>query len=190
MNYASQFQGRYHSLSDFELESIALKKSVTLPPQAFTALRKELERRGLSPSLRRGVEAQVRRWTKDDLANFIEQYRRRSCPRCGVQGKALNGVVAAVARSFIVTSFIRTKLVIGCSSCIQTELKRLSKQSLLFGWWGIPWGPMYTVRALTLNSKAKTAAESAEPTPELWNYIASNVGEIAADTRLTYRTHR
>ena len=74
------------------------------------------------------------------------------------------------------------------TSALKTELERLTKQSLLFGWWGIPWGPVYTVRALAVNSKAKTAAASAEPTPELWNYIASNISEIAADTRSTYRT--
>jgi hypothetical protein len=188
MSSASEFQAHYHNLSNFELESIALKESMTLPPQALVALRKEMDRRGLSRSLRRGIEAQLRRWTKDDLATFIEQYRHRPCPRCGVQGKTLNGVAAAVARSFILTSTIRTKLVIGCSSCINTELERLSKQSLLFGWWGIPWGPVHTVRALAVNLKAKTAAASAAPTPELWNYIASNIGEIAADTRSTYRT--
>jgi hypothetical protein len=43
------------------------------------------------------------------------------------------------------------------------------------------------VRALAVNSKAKTAAASAAPTAELWNYIASNVVEIAVDTRSTYR---
>jgi len=188
MSPSSEFQARYHSLSNSELESIALGQSVTLPPQALAALRKEMDQRGLSRSLGRGIETQVRRLTKDNLATFIEQYRHRPCPRCGVQGKMLNGVVAAVARSFVVTSTVRTKLVIGCSSCIKTELERLSKQSLLFGWWGIPWGPVYTVRALAVNSKAKAAAASAEPTPELWSYIASNVGEIAADTRSTYRT--
>jgi hypothetical protein len=39
MSPASEFQARYHSLSSFELESIALKQSVTLPPQALAALR-------------------------------------------------------------------------------------------------------------------------------------------------------
>jgi len=188
MNRASEFQARYQHLSNFELQSIALKQSATLPYEALMALRREMDRRGLPPSLRRGIEVQVSQWTKDDLATFIERYRHRPCPRCGVQGKTLNGVVAAVARSFIVTSTVRTKLVIGCSSCIKTELERLSKQSLLFGWWGIPWGPMYTARALAMNSKAKTAAANAGPTPELWNYIASNISEIAADTRSTYRT--
>src|SRR5215467_10158741 len=140
-----------------------------------------MNQRGLSGLLRQGIEAQVRRWTRSDLATFIEQYRRRPCPRCGVQGKSLNGVVAAVARGFIVASIIRTKLVIGCSNCINAELARLSKQSVLFGWWGIPWGPVHTVRALAVNSRAKTAAASAEPTAELWNYIASNVVEITVD---------
>ena len=188
MSPASEFQGYYHSLSSFELESIALRESATLPPQALVALRKEMDQRGLSGSIRRGIEAQVRQWNKADLAAFIDQYRRRPCPRCGVQGKRLNGVVAAVARGFIVISFIRTKLVVGCSSCINAELARLSKQSVLFGWWGIPWGPVHTMRALAVNSKAKTAAASAAPTAELWNYIASNVVEIAVDTRSTYRT--
>jgi hypothetical protein len=187
MSPASEFQGYYHSLSNFELESIALSESATLPPQALVALRKEMDQRGLSGAIRRGIEAQVRRWTKADLATFIEQYRHRPCPRCGVQGKRLNGVVAAVARGFIVTSIIRTKLVIGCSGCINAELARLSRQSVLFGWLGIPWGLVHTVRALAVNSKAKAAAASATPTAELWNYIASNVVEIAVDTRSTYR---
>ena len=187
MSPAPEFQARYHSLSNLELESIALKQSVTLPVEALVVLRKELDRRGLSQSFRRGIEAQVKAWTKGDLATFIEQYRHRPCPRCGVQGKTLNGVPGAVARSFVVTSTIRTKLVIGCSICIKAELEHLSRQSLLFGWWGVPWGPVRTVRALALNSRAKTAAASREPTPELWNYIASHVGEIAADTRSTYR---
>ena len=185
---AAEIQARYHSLSNFELESIALKESVTLTPKELVALRKEMDRRGLSGSLRRGIEVQVTRMTKDGFAAFIEQYRHRSCPRCGVQGKTLNGVVAAVARSFIVTSTVRTKLVIGCPSCIKAELERLSKQTLLFGWWGIPWGPAHTVRVLAMNSKAIALAASTEPTPELWNYIASNLGEIIADTRSTYRT--
>lgn len=188
MSPASGIQAHYHSLSSFELEAIALTRSAALPPQALSALRKEMDRRGLSSSLRRGIEAQVRRWTKDDLADFIHHYRHRPCPRCGVEGKTLNGVVGAVARSFIVTSIVRTKIVIGCSSCIETELQRLSKQTLLFGWWGIPSGPACTVRALAMNSKAKKAAASADPTPELWNYIASHTSEIAADTRSVYRT--
>jgi len=187
MSLASEFQGYYHSLTNLELESIALRESATLPPQALVALRKEMNQRGLSGLLRQGVEAQVRRWTKSDFATFIEQYRHRPCPRCGVQGKRLKGVVAAVARGFIVTSILRTKLVIGCANCINAELTRLSKQSVLFGWWGIPWGPARTVRALAVTSKAKTAAASAAPTAELWNYIASNVVEIAVDTRSTYR---
>ena len=188
MSLASESQGYYHSLSSFELESIALRESATLPPQALVALRREMDQRGLSSSLRRGIEAQVRQWTKADLATFIEQYRHRPCPRCGVQGKKLNGVLAAVARGFIVTSIIRTKLVIGCSNCISAELARLSKQSVLFGWWGIPWGPVHTVRALAANSKARRVSASAGPTAELWNYIASNVVDIAVDTRSTYRT--
>jgi hypothetical protein len=188
MNPVSEFQARYQHLSNFELQSIALKQSATLPHEALRALRREMDRRGLPPSLRRGIETQVSQWTKDDLATFIEQYRHRPCPRCGVQGKTLNGVLGAVARSFIVTSTVRTKLVFGCSSCIRTELGHLSKQSLLFGWWGIPWGPAYTVRALAVNAKAKKAVASTEPTPELWDYIASHVGEIVADTRSSYRT--
>jgi len=191
MSPTSQFQTRYGSLSNSELELIALKQSAILPPEALRALRKELDRRGLSKTIRRGIEAQVRQWSKDDLATFIEQYRHRPCPRCGVQGKTLNGVVAAVARSFLVTSTVRTEFLVGCSRCIKTELERLSNQSLLFGWWGIPWGPVYTIRALAINSKAKAAAAGAEPTPELCNYIASNLGEIAADTRSIHRsTHR
>jgi hypothetical protein len=188
MSPTSDFQAHYRSLSSFELEAIALTRSATLPAQALSVLRKEMDRRGLSSSLRRGIEAQVRRWSKDDLANFIQQYRHRPCPRCGVQGKPLNGVVGAVARSLIVTSSVRTKIVIGCWHCIEAELQRLSKQTLLFGWWGIPSGPACTVRALAINSKAKTAAASVDPTPELWNYIASHTGDIVADTRSVYRT--
>ena len=96
----------------------------------------------------------------------------------------LNAVRAAVARSFIVMSSFEPKLVIGCSGCISAEVTRLSNLSLLLGWWGIPWGPIYTIRALVINSKAAAGAASAEPTPELCNYVISNIGEIAADMAL------
>jgi hypothetical protein len=78
-------------------------------------------------------------------------------------------------------STFEPKLVIGCSSCITAEVERLSNLSLLLGWWGIPWGPIYTIRALAINSKAKVDAERAEPTRELCNYVAGNIGEIATD---------
>lgn len=177
----AEFESHYRTLSDDEVSWVAMNKAATLLPEALQALRSELERRGLPKSLERGIQAQTRQWTQAELAGFVDQYRRGPCPRCGVQGQMLNAVMAGVARSFVVVTSYQTKLVIGCSPCLRAEVDRLNRQSLLLGWWGIPWGPICTIRALHANSKAKDGAESAAPTPELIGYVAGNIGEIATD---------
>jgi hypothetical protein len=181
MSDTAEFESHYRTLPDDELGWIAMNKAATLLPEALQALRSELDRRGLSKSTERGIQAQTRQWSQAELAALVDQYRRGACPRCGVQGTMLNAVIAAVARSFIIVSSYQTKLVIGCSPCLRAEVDRLNRQSLLLGWWGIPWGPIYTIRALHANSQAKNGAEGAAPTPALVGYVASNIGEIASD---------
>jgi hypothetical protein len=39
-----------------------------------------------------------------------------------------------------------------CSSCRRKEGLKYSVVSGLFGWWGFPWGPIYTVQAIGQNS--------------------------------------
>lgn len=181
MSSVEEFQSQYRDLSNDEIEWIALNKAATLRSEAVQALREEIGRRGLSRPVDGAIQAQTRRWTKGELDAFIERYRRRPCPRCGHQVELLNAVRAALARSFIILSAFEPKLVVGCPRCIRKEVERLSNLTMLLGWWGIPWGPINTMRALAINSKAKAAAGSMKPTAELHTYVASNIGEISAD---------
>ncbi|MEL7001304.1 MAG: hypothetical protein AAFN93_01080 [Bacteroidota bacterium] len=43
---------------------------------------------------------------------------------------------------------------------------RFTMITLLFGWWGIPWGPVYTIQALTTNLKG-----GRDVTPEVMDDI-------------------
>ena len=52
--------------------------------------------------------------------------------------------------------------------------------SLLFGWWGIPWGPIYTVRAITTNGEGGKKISVAE-------LIASRARERPAFLTPSYR---
>jgi hypothetical protein len=82
----------------------------------------------------------------------------------GIEGMTINGLAAEVQRGgkFIIFQY--------CVSVIILTFKRPSKIyfiragegsfgkgigytliSLLFGWWGIPWGPIYTIQSLIKN---------------------------------------
>ncbi len=177
----TDFQAHYRDLSSDELEWIALNKAATLLPEALQALREEIDRRGIVRSIERGVEAQTRHWSKEELEALIERYRRGACPQCGSRAEMLNAATVAVAHSFLIFSMLQPKVIVGCSGCIRAEAKRLSAKSLLLGWWGIPWGPIFTIRALSANAKAKSVDVNGMPTLDLCNHVINNIGEIAAD---------
>ena len=180
MYNATEFETHYRSLSDDEIEDLAQTRAGGLRPEALQALRAEIARRGLADGLERAISAQTRAWTQAELLTLVSRYRAQPCPLCGQARAPLNAVRTAVAGNAIVYSWRKHEFLIGCPECLRKRLNNLSAKSLVFGWWGLPLGPVLTVMTLWRNEASQLALRSPDSTPELLAYVAANIGEISA----------
>jgi serine/threonine protein kinase len=77
-------------------------------------------------------------------------------------GKFVLGLTAV--KSFIVVTRQSTSTHRGTFSDLQSVYRRVLAQNLLFGWWGLPLGPIWTVTALYRNQRAfKQLRAASEP---------------------------
>ena len=92
--------------------------------------------------------------------------RDQPCPECGQAGVPLNGGVVASAMSFVVFTTHRSDTVIACPDCLGKEARRAAGKTAVLGWWGLPWGPIQSVRSLahdlrTLRQRGRDKPSSA-----------------------------
>jgi len=74
------------------------------------------------------------------------------CERCGRLDSTLRGSTFTYTISVILMTFRRGAGGIYCSSCRKKEGLKYTLLSAVFGWWGFPWGPIYTLQAIGRNS--------------------------------------
>jgi curved DNA-binding protein CbpA len=74
------------------------------------------------------------------------------CARCGVKDSSLRLVAMYYVTSFLVITYRRSASGIWCQRCRAREAAKWTFLSGLLGWWGFPWGPIYTVHALYINA--------------------------------------
>ena len=75
------------------------------------------------------------------------------CQRCGRLDSSLRGTGFGYAVSLLLVTFRRPgSFGVFCSGCRKKEAFKYSLVSGLFGWWGIPWGPIYTLQTIGHNS--------------------------------------
>ena len=163
----------YASLSDGKLLELA-DEAGDLRPEAVTALRDELRRRGLDSPL---VE-QLQELSTGGVESLAEQFRQLPCPRCGSVGQMVNAFKIATTMSFLVMTQYKEETVLGCPACVKSAAKEARLTTLLAGWWGIPWGPVRSLDALDYDSVAIAGAEQREATGELLDYVRRNFQEI------------
>ena len=60
-------------------------------------------------------------------------------------------VVFRSVKSFLVATVRKPIAGVYCSECAQKQSLKASATSWLLGWWGFPWGPLYTAHALVSN---------------------------------------
>lgn len=73
------------------------------------------------------------------------------CSCCGKVSAQPRIVVFRSVKSFLVMTFRKPIAGVFCSDCAQKQSLKASATSWLLGWWGFPWGPIYTIQALVTN---------------------------------------
>lgn len=84
----------------------------------------------------------------NDAYEAIEPVRCSSCGRVTAQPRYL---IFWRVYSFIVGTIKRPVQGIFCADCARREALKSSAISAIAGWWGVPWGPIYTVLSIARN---------------------------------------
>jgi hypothetical protein len=75
------------------------------------------------------------------------------CSRCGRQDETIRLTLMYYVISLLVVTQRKGTSGLWCQRCRIVEAAKWTLLSGVFGWWGIPWGPIYTIHALFVNGK-------------------------------------
>jgi hypothetical protein len=94
------------------------------------------------------------------------------CSRCGkITAQPRSTVFYRVVSAFIVT--FRTPIQgIFCSACAKKASLGASLISALFGWWGFPWGPIWTISSILGNAKGGRFSKEVDDKLIWYNAVA------------------
>jgi hypothetical protein len=169
----------YSALPDDQLMRIALYEATDLTEEAIEVLKGEIRTRRLGEPVEAAIQIQTCVMSPEEQQELLARFRRLPCPICGAAGGLLNAVMVATARSFLIMTAYETRLVVGCSQCIVAASRRATNLTLALGWWGIPWGPIRALQAISINAGANSTAQGDQPTEALKRHVAANRGAVS-----------
>src|SRR5437867_2874948 len=76
-------QERYQRMSDDELIRIVTQDAYGLTPEAMEVVKAEIQKRGLDENIAKGVEAQNKTYTIEEIDAYCDIVSNLGCPSCG-----------------------------------------------------------------------------------------------------------
>ena len=175
----------YRGMTDQELIRVVTQDAAGLTPEALEVVKDEIANRNLDPSIVRGLEAQNKTYSVEEIDEYCELIRNLPCPITGATDKKLNATMTGEVMSFIFFTHFKKKIIVGRSNGLQQKSTAPFVTSLLLGWWGFPWGPIYTIKAIILYLKNLKLLNQETPNEYLRSFVLSKIGEIE-----TYKNDR
>ena len=175
-----QIKEYYSKISDDMLEYIAKHEANGLSNEVISLIVDEINKRGLSETLKLGIASQQKQLTEEDIVSLISSMKSLSCPVCLSEKSQLTAGFAHRVRSFLVVTNYSNRPTICCHECLEKIQYRELKNSLLLGWWGIPWGFIKTVQVLIRFQYERRNKEHISSI--IFNdFVKDNIGEIIAN---------
>ncbi len=168
----------YQRKTDAELIQAATTDAVGLTPEALEVVKEEIIRRKLDTSIVKGLEAQNKTYSIEEVDNYCNIIRQLDCPTCGTSHFQLNATMVSEVMSFILFTQYSKKLKVGCPHCLDKANESALTKTALLGWWGIPWGFIRTIQAIRNNVKNKKTNHSDTANDFLRSYTLSKIGQI------------
>ena len=107
---------------------------------------------------------------------FVQQVR---CQGCGRFDHTLRFVAFPYVISIVIMSFKRFEAGIFCHSCRSVKSTKCAVISLLFGWWGFPFGIFWTLEALIVNLlRGKTPKEENQQLLKQLAWVNAILGRV------------
>lgn len=101
------------------------------------------------------------------------------CPKCQGPGPIDVHVAHKVWSALFLTQWSSAPQV-SCRACGLKSQAAGAAFSMLLGWWGIPWGLLFTPIQIGRNVYGMTRAESLRPSAQLEKIIRMNIAATAA----------
>ena len=168
----------YQKMSDDELVRIATTDATGLTTEAQQIIKEEVAKRKLDTNILKGVEAQNKSYSIEEIDKYCNIVQSLSCPICKTNSEKLNGTMTSEVISAIFFSTKNKKLKVGCSSCLDKANNSALTKSILLGWWGIPWGIFWTIKAINDNLKSKMTNHLDTPNDYLRSFTVSKIGQL------------
>ncbi len=166
----------YKKFEDWKIEKIASEEAASLRPEVLDILKDEIKKRNLNPNLIDSVDSQTKELTEFEFIEYCEILRNHPCPICKSKVQKINvSMVGEVISMLILTNYDKS-IKVACSNCLDEMHNKANITSALLGWWGIPWGPIQTIRSFIFNSSMRKNNRAEKPNEIFSSYILSNIG--------------
>ena len=175
----------YKKFTDQELIRVVTQEAYGLTPEATQIVKEEIISRNLDPNIIKGIEAQQKVYTVDEIDEYCEIIQNLPCPITGSTQNKLNATMIAEVMSFILFTQYKKKIIVGNPEALDKKNNASLGLSALLGWWGFPWGPIRTIQAIRINIKNKKSNWQETPNDFLRSFVLSKIGEIE-----TYRDNK
>lgn len=169
---------RYKGMSDAELIRIATQDAHGLTPEAMEVVKAEIRKRNLDEKIVKGVEAQNKTYTLEDIDAYCDIVSNLRCPSCGGTTERLNATMTGEVMSFILFTTYSKKIKVGCPHCLDKANNNALTKTAFLGWWGLPWGIIRTPQAIALNVKSKRTNHLPEHNNYLRSFALGKIGEL------------
>jgi hypothetical protein len=144
----------YQTMFDGEIRQL-IKEANTLDSIGKKVLLEEAIRRGFDKEEINDLEKDLAELSDDKINQLTMDFTRSSCPICGQRRSSLSGITIKRAISILLVTFTKKQYVIGCKPCLEELLNKAQNITIFFGWWGIPFGLIFTPLYIINNIKAK-----------------------------------
>lgn len=171
-------QETYQRMSDDELIRIATQDAYGLTPEAIEVVKAEIKKRGLDQNIAKGVEAQNKTYTVEEIDTYCDIVSKLSCPICDNSRERINATMTSEVMSLIFFTTYNKKIKVGCPHCLDKANSNALTKTALLGWWGIPWGIIRTPQAIALNLKSKRTNHLQDHNNYLRSFTLSVIGEL------------
>lgn len=168
----------YHRMSDAELIRVATQDAYGLTPEAMDVVKAEIKKRGLGENIAKGVEAQNKTYTIQEIDTYCDIVSNLGCPICGTSTERLNATMISEVMSFLFFTQYSKKIKIGCPHCLDKANENALIKSAVLGWWGVPWGIIRTPQAISLNIKSKRTNHLQQHNDFLRIFVLGKIGEL------------
>jgi hypothetical protein len=171
----------YERLPDDKIIHIANYEAGGLEPAAIEILMEEIRKRELSSNLLEAVKVSSRNLSAAEFEQYIDIIRSLPDPATGDASGKLNAAIISSTISYVFITTQKNKIFIGTDKSIRKQLDSGSTTTAIFGWWGIPFGIIYSLSSLWKNTKARKTDFNGMPTPLLFDFVRDNIGFIEAN---------